>query len=148
MSKLLQWIIGIGVVIVVLAVAFSVVAPFLLPRLGLAPAVTGPYGRVMPRMPFMPGFMFGMGRYGFRSPFMGAFGLLSCLWPLLLIGLIIWAVTALSTRNTPQPMAPQTMAAQSPLPPAPASQAACPECGQPLQPGWRHCPNCGKAIVS
>jgi len=151
MSKLLQWIIGIGVVLVVLAVAFSVVAPFLLPRLGLAPAISGPYGRVMPRMPFMPGFMFGMGRYGFRAPFMGLFGMLSCLWPLLLIGLIIWAVTALSVRNTPQPMAPQapqTMAAQSPLPPAPVSQATCPECGQPLQPGWRHCPNCGKAIVS
>jgi hypothetical protein len=146
MSKLLQWVIGIGVVVMVIAVIFASVAPLVLPRLGLAmaPATTS---RVMPRMPFYPGFMFGLGRPGFRPPFFGLFGLLSCLWPLLLVGLFVWVLVSLTRRQTPLASVPP-MAAQSPLPPAPASLAVCSECGQPLQPGWRHCPSCGKAVES
>ena len=144
MSKLLQWVIGVGVVVMVIAVVFASVAPIVLPRLGLAvaPAATT---RVMPRMPLMPGFMFGLGRPGFRPPFFGLFGLLSCLWPLLLIGLFVWAIVSLTHQRAPLPTVPP-MAAQSPLPPA--SLPVCSECGQPLQPGWRHCPSCGKAIDS
>jgi len=149
MSKSLQWLIGIGVVLVAAALVFSSVASIFLPRAGAfgMPMFGGPFGRTMPRLPFMPGFMFGAGRLGMRLPFMGLFGLATCLWPLLLIGLIMLAISLFSRRPAPLPAAP----AQPVAPAAPAvapSQTVCANCGQPLQAGWRHCPNCGTPVAS
>ena len=142
MSKVLLWIIGIGVVVIAAAFVLVGVAPFVLARLGLMrmpmavrPAVVAPG--------FL-GFLFGAGRLGFRAPMFALYQLTSCLWPLLLIGLIVWAFTALTQRPAPMSSLPPYMPA--PPPPAPASQAVCPNCGQPLQAGWRHCPNCGQAL--
>lgn len=145
MSKALQWVIGIGVVLMVAAFVFSSVAPFFLPRVGLvrAPITAAPNGRFAPTMPFGPGFMFGLGRAGLRPPFFGLFGVLACVWPLLLIGLVVWGISALTQRPAPMRAAPPAI----PMPPAPVSQAACSNCGQPLQADWRHCPNCGQAVA-
>jgi len=147
MSKALQWVVGIGVVLVVAIVAAASLAPIVLPRLGLAAAVPpfrSPMYMYGPRMPFRPGFPFGLGG---RMPFMGLFGLAGCLWPLLLAALIVLAISAFSRRPAPYLMPPP----QAPMPPAPAaapaSQAVCANCGQPLQPGWRHCPNCGTPVA-
>jgi predicted lipid-binding transport protein (Tim44 family) len=88
--------------------------------------------------------MFGLGG---RMPFMGFFGLAGCIWPLLLAALIVLAISVFSRRPAPYLMPPP----QAPMPPAPAeapaSQAVCANCGQPLQPGWRHCPNCGAPVA-
>ena len=126
MSKGLQWVIGMGVVLVVAAVIMAGLAPFVLPRLGLAmaPQFTGPMGMYGQHMPFRPGFMFGMGG---RMPFRGFFGLAGCIWPLLLAALIVLAISALSRR--PAPYAAQPPMAQAPVAPAmpatPASAGAC-----------------------
>jgi zinc-ribbon domain len=155
MSKGLQWVIGIGVVLVVAALVFSSVAPFFLPRAAPsgAPLFSGPFTRVAPRFPFLPGFRFGPGRLGTRMPFLGLFGLAGCIWPLLLAGLIILAISLFSRRPAPLPVAPAPLVAPAFTPAQPAapaaapSQAVCANCGQPLQPGWRHCPNCGTPVA-
>ena len=143
MSKGLQWIIGIGVVLMVAAVIFSSVAPLFLPRLAVAraPLVTGPG-----RLPFLPGFAFGPGRFDGRRPFFGFFGLAACAWPLLLIGLIVIGISLLTRRPAPL-IVPMASAPLPPAPPAPVNPALCSQCGQPLQSGWRHCPNCGKPVT-
>ena len=130
-------------------------APYVLPRLGLVAAhqFAGPmsiYGR---HMPFRPGFMFGMGG---RMPFMGFFRLAGCVWPLLLAGLIVLAISLLSRRPASYPYAAQPLVApampatpptQAPGAQAPISQTVCANCGQPLQASWRHCPNCGTPVA-
>ena len=132
MSKALQWVIGIGVVLIVAAIIFSTVWPFFAPRLGW----TGDFGYGM----MGPGHMFGgrgmMG--GFGMPFLGI-GMF--LWPLLFIGLIVLGVVWL-VRSVARPTVPQAPAA--PQPPAPT--AACAHCGKPLQAGWMACPYCGEKI--
>ena len=132
MSKALQWVIGIGVVLIVAAIIFSTVWPFFAPRLGW----TGNFGYGM----MGPGHMFGgrgmMG--GFGMPF---FGIGMFLWPLLFIGLIVLGVVWL-VRSVARPAVPQAPAA--PQPPAPT--AACAHCGKPLQAGWMACPYCGEKV--
>ena len=153
MSKGLQWVIGIGVALVVVAIVFSSLAPFLLPRAAAAgaPRFTLPNRIFGPRIPLIPGFPFRFGPFGRRMPFFSLFGLAGCIWPLLLAGLIILAISAFSRRPVAPaalpPLAPPP-AAQAAAPPAPVSQAVCSNCGQPLQPGWRHCPNCGTLVGS
>ena len=144
MSKGLQWVIGIGVVLVVAALVFSSVAPLFLPRAGLtgAPQFSAPFSRVAPRFPFLPGFI----RPGLvvrRMPFFGFFGLAGCVWPLLLAGLIVLAISLFSRRPAP----PVLTAAPPASPAAAASPLVCANCGQPLQPGWRHCANCGAPVA-
>ena len=154
MSKGLQWVIGIGVVLVVAAVVFSSVAPFFLPRAAVsgAPLFIAPFTRVGPRFPLFPRF-FGPAPLGGRMPFFGFFGLAGCLWPLLLAGLIILAISLFSRRPAPLPVAPISSGATAVAAPVAAplggapSQAACANCGQPLQAGWRHCPNCGTPVA-
>jgi hypothetical protein len=149
MSKGLQWVIGIGVVLVVGAVVFSSMAPFLLPRAAAgAPRFTVPNRIFGPRLPFVPGFPFRFGLFGRRMPFFSLFGLAGCIGPLLLAGLIVLAISALSRRPVSVPPQAPPPAAQPAAPPAVVSQAVCSNCGQPLQPGWRHCPNCGTAVGS
>jgi hypothetical protein len=152
MSKTLQWVIGIGVLLVVVAVVFSSVASIFLARAGLAGAAPfiGP-GRVFgPRLPFMPGYLFGYGRLGARLPLLGLFGLARCLWPLLLAGLIVWAISQFTRRPAALPPVPAAASPDAPavsaVPAVMANPAACSHCGQPLQAGWRHCPNCGTAV--
>jgi len=154
MSKGLQWVIGIGVVLVVAAVVFSSVAPFFLPRVaaGRAPLFVAPFSRVAPRPPLFWRFI-GPAPLGPRLPFFGFFGLAGCLWPLLLAGLIILAFSLFSHRPAPLPVAPIPPAAPAAtatavaVPSAAPSQGVCANCGQPLQAGWRHCPNCGTPVA-
>jgi hypothetical protein len=141
MSKGLQWLIGIGVVLVVAAMVFSIVAPFVFPRIGLA--MTGAAPRFGGREFgfWEPGHMFGgrgmMG--GLRMPFLG-FGML--IGPLVVIGLIVLLVVLL-TRRSPAPVA--APAAPAAVAPAPAT-SPCAHCGQPLEAGWKACPYCGEKI--
>src|SRR5262245_60696197 len=150
MSKALQWLIGIGVVLIVVAVIAAGVAPYVLRGLAVAPRFVRPMGLFGRHMPFHPGVPFVMGG---RMPFMGFFGLTQCLWPLLLVGLMVLAISLLSRRPTQYAAQPPVGAAmpaapQAPAPAvAPASQAVCSNCGQPLQAGWRHCPNCGTPVA-
>jgi hypothetical protein len=96
----------------------STVMPFIAPRLGWSSG----YGRDM----IGGGHMFGGGMMGgFGMPFFG-FGMF--LWPLLIIGLIVFGVSWLARSNAPQP------------------QAACSHCGKPLQLGWKACPHCGEKL--
>ena len=119
MSKTLQWIIGIAVVLIVASIIFSTVMPFFFPR-------TGGYGMMGPGM---------MGGFGMGMPFFG-FGMITMLlWPALFIGLIIigvvWLVQNIGTHTAPQ---------------SPAATANCAHCGKPLQPGWKACPYCGEKL--
>lgn len=126
MSKALQWIIGIGVVLIVAAIIFSTVWPLFAAGTGWNSGFG--YGMMG------PGHMFGgrgmMG--GFGMPF---FGLGMLLWPLLFVGLIVlgvvWLVRAVATPHTPPPL---------------AATAACAHCGKPLQAGWKACPYCGEKV--
>jgi len=117
MSKTLQWIIGIAVVLIVASVIFSTVMPFFFPR-------TGGYGMMGPGM---------MG--GFGMPFFGLGMITMLLWPVLIIGLIVlgvvWLVRSMGTPAAPQP---------------PAATIYCSHCGKPLQPGWKACPYCGEKV--
>jgi hypothetical protein len=151
MSKALQWIIGIGVVLVVMALVFSFVAPFIFARFGYAAMGANPQfgdGRAFGN--WGPGHMFGgrgmMGGFrGFGLPFMG-FGML--LGPLALIGLVV-LIVALLTRRNPAPVAAAAVA-PAPAPAAPAAPVSattpCAHCGQPLEAGWKACPYCGEKI--
>jgi hypothetical protein len=132
MSKSLQWVIGISVVLIVAAVIFSTVWPLFAARVGwTVPGMMGP-GYMMG-----PGHMTGgggmMGGWG-MMPFFGA-GML--LWPLLIVGLVVFGAVWL-VRNLKTPVAP----------PAPAVSfgQACAHCGQPLQAGWKACPACGEKV--
>ncbi len=126
MSKGLQWIIGISVVLIVIAMIFSTIFPFFAPRLGWA----NNYGYGM----MGPGHMFGGGGMmgGFGMPF---FGLGMLVVPLLFVGLavlgVVWLVKSVATPGAPQP---------------PAATVGCAHCGKPLQPGWKACPYCGEKV--
>lgn len=132
MSRALQWILGLCAVLLVAALVFSVVAPYFLP----ARAVTAYGGMMGPGGWGMmgPGHMFG--GIGLRAPFFGLMGLGMLAVPLLLIGLVVLGLAALLRRDRPV----------TPLPPAPAATVPCAHCGQPLQPGWKACPNCGEKV--
>ncbi len=122
MSKTLQWIIGIAVVLIVASIIFSTVMPFFFPRTG-----PGSYGMMG------PGYGGMMGGYG--MPFFGLGMITMLLWPVLIIGLIVlgvvWLVRSLGTPAAPQP---------------PAAAIYCAHCGKPLQPGWKACPYCGEKV--
>src|SRR5260221_50535 len=105
MSKALQWVIGIGVVLVVAALVFSAVAPLFLHRLAASgvPVFGVPFTRMEPRFPFIPGFG-RPGWFGGRMPFFGFLGLGGCIWPLLLAGLIFLAILLISRRPAAPPI--------------------------------------------
>ncbi len=119
MSKPRQWIIGLGVVVIVAAVGVSALWPLF--AAGAGWTGTGMMG---------PGHMMG----GWGMPF---FGLGMMLWPLLIVGLVVIGTVWL-VRNLRQPV-------PAPAPPASVSQA-CADCGNPLQPGWKACPDCGEKV--
>lgn len=119
MSKTLQWIIGIAVVLIVASIIFSTVMSFFFPR-------TGGYGMMGSYGPGMMG--------GFGMPFFGPGMIAMLLWPVLIIGLIVLGVVWLVRSGTPA----------APQPPATAMN--CAHCGKPLQPGWKACPYCGEKV--
>jgi len=145
MSRVLQWLIGICFVLVTAALVFTLVAPFVIPRVGLAvpgmgPRIGGGFGI------YGPGHMFG-GRMmgGFGLPFLG---LARFIIPLLIVIGVILLIVALFTRRSPAPAAAMPApAASMPAPAAPMpATTPCAHCGQPLEPGWKACPYCGEKI--
>lgn len=117
MSKSLQWIVGISVIVILVATLFSTVMPFFFPRIGGF------------------GMMNAHGMNGFGMPMFG-FGMVAMLvGPLLTLGLIVFGAMWLFR---------QLGAATTPSTPAPTS--VCSHCGKPLQPDWKACPHCGEKI--
>jgi hypothetical protein len=141
MSKLLQWVIGICVVLVTAALIFSAVLPLFAGRIAFA-------GRQAPGGMFdgrMYGHMFGRGMMGgFGFPFFGFGGFL---WPLL-IGLIAVIGIVLLVRDLGRPRASQVQVASQPMAAAvpPVVTTPCSNCGRPLQAGWVACPYCGEKV--
>lgn len=96
---------------------------------------------------------YGMMGFGRRTLFGGLIGSLFCLGFLVLIVLgIIWLVRRL--RKPAEGSAP-VAAVAAPIAPVaePVAQVVpvaavhpCPKCGEPVQEGWKHCPNCGKRL--
>ncbi len=139
MSKFFQWIIGISVVVLVLAIAANLLAPLFVPS--LRGTATMPHASMMESggHMMMDGGRGGMtpalapgasvGR-GFGLPFFN-FGRL--LFPVLFIGAIVWGVTWL-------------VRAVRPAPQAPIATTPCAHCSQPLQAGWKACPYCGEKV--
>jgi len=159
MKKVWKWIIGI--VIVLLVVAVLVGGAFLMrsrfnevravqlsrpaqqaPGFGKTPF--GDEGQGRPGWPGMMPYggrgyhMRGPGMMGFGGgmPFAGVFGGLICLGFLTLVVLgIIWLVRG---RRSPMPVEAAVVT------PAAVAVHPCKKCGQPVQEGWNHCPNCGR----
>ena len=128
MSKTLQWVIGISIILIAITVIASSILPFLLPQ-----AAWGGWQGMMG-----PGHMFGGGGMtgGFGMPFFGLGMITMLLWPVLIIGLIVlgvvWLVRSIGTPAAPQP---------------PAAAIYCSNCSKPLQPGWKACPYCGEKVM-
>ncbi len=145
MSRVLQWLIGICFVLVTAAIIFSLAAPFVISRMGLAMPGVGP--RIGGGFGFYgPGHMFG-GRMmgGFGLPFLG---LGMFIVPVLIVIGVIALIVALFTRRSPAPAAAMPAPSASmpaPVAPAPAT-TPCAHCGQPLEAGWKACPYCGEKI--
>lgn len=117
MNKTLQWTIGISVILIVLAMVFSTVAPYIFSNVG------GDYGYGMMGG---RGMMGGYGGFGFMP-----FGGFMFLGPLLFVGLIVLGVVWLVRALTPV---------------QPVAAATCTHCGKTLQPNWKACPYCGEKV--
>ncbi|MBI4771058.1 MAG: hypothetical protein HY784_11785, partial [Chloroflexi bacterium] len=87
MSKALQWIIGICAVLLVLAIVFSIVAPFFIPGQAYTGVNRYGYGMMGPGHMYGGGHMMGFG--GFGGPLLGI-GML--FFPLLLLGLTVLGI--------------------------------------------------------
>lgn len=118
MNKGLQWTIGISVILIVLAMVFSTIAPYIFPNLA---GGYGGYGMMGGR-----GMMGGYGGFGFMP-----FGGFMFLGPILFIGLIVLGVVWLVRALTPT---------------QPVATTACTHCGKTLQPSWKACPYCGEKV--
>ena len=118
MNKTLQWTIGISVVLIVIAMVFSSIAPYMFPN-----TTYGMMGNGM--MGGSGGGMMG-GGFGFMP-----FGGFMFLGPILFIGVIVLGVMWLVRALTPtQPVALTT----------------CTHCGKTIQPNWKACPYCGEKV--
>ena len=120
MSKTLQWVLGAGALVLVFAMAASMILPFFFPT-----AAVG-YGRMD------PGMMRGWGG-------MGGAGLGMFTWPLLLILLVIAGAFWF---GRPQPPSTATAAGEA----RPSLARSCPTCGRSLQADWKACPHCGERL--
>lgn len=95
--------------------------------------------------------------------FMGGWAVMfgRLLFPLLIIGLLVWAGYALgrgSSRRQAAQYAPAVPSQAAPVMPAAAAEpqeaeptpasaaAACPHCGRETQAGWVACPYCGEKL--
>jgi hypothetical protein len=168
MRKVWKWIIGIAIVLV--AVAALVCGALILrshfnearvvqlerpaqqaPRTGKTPfgdngeGQRGWPGQGPGMMPFGGNgrHMRGPGMMGFGGmmPFVGAFVCLVSLGFLVLVILgVIWLV-----RRQHKPMTVDAAAAPvAPVEVLAGTAHPCKKCGQPVQEGWNHCPNCGR----
>ena len=120
MNKGLQWTIGVSAILIVLAIIFSIVAPYIFPNSYSSYGMMG------------PGMMSGWGRGGMMGGFgFMPFGGFMFLGPLLFIGLIVLGVVWLVRTLTPtQPVVATT----------------CSHCGKTIQPNWKACPYCGEKV--
>jgi hypothetical protein len=165
MKKGWKWVIGIVIVLVV--VTALVVGAFLLRShfanvVNIAklnrPGVKVPGYVPRQRFPGVDGWgvygmhMRGPGILGFGrwNPLGGIIVGVFCLGFLALVVLgIIWLVRRLrnpaAVSAAVSPAAPVTPIAEPVTPVVPvAAVHPCPKCGEPVQEGWKHCPNCGK----
>jgi len=119
MNKGLQWTIGISVILIVLAMVFSTIAPYIFPNAlgGYGYGMMGGNGH---------GMMGGYGGFGFMP-----FGGFMFLGPILFLGLIVLGVVWLVRALTPAQTAATTL---------------CTHCGKMLQPNWKACPYCGEKV--
>jgi hypothetical protein len=166
MKKVWKWVIGIVVVLVV--VAALVGGAFLLrnhfanvvsiARFNQHAVPVPGYGNGQ-RFPGMRQFgTGGWGGYGMRGPgmmdfgrrglFGGLIGGLLCLGFLALVVLgIIWLVRYLRKQSAGSaviaPVTAPVAAVAEPVVPV-VEAHPCPKCGESVQEGWKHCPNCGK----
>jgi hypothetical protein len=84
---------------------------------------------------------------GRRGMFGGLIGGLFCLGILALLVLgIIWLVRYLRKPKTGSSVVAPVAAIAEPVAVVVPEAAVhpCPKCGEPVQEGWKHCPNCGK----
>ena len=172
MKKVWKWVIGIVVVLVVVAalvggafllrnrfanvVAFNVTRPGLqVPGNGRVPG-NGDGQRLPGPFPGMRPFgndgygmhMRGFGMMGFGR-MMPLAGIIGCLFSLGFLALVVLGVIWLvRTLNRPK-MVTAIAGPAAPVEPSAAVAPAvafhsCPKCGEPVEEGWKHCPNCGK----
>lgn len=118
MNKALQWIIGIGVVLIVASVIFSTLVPFFAPNTGW-----DGYGMMGSRHMWGGGMMGGF----------GLMGLSMLVWPLLFVGAIVFGIVWLVRATTQTGVAP-------------LATVTCTHCGKPIQAGWKACPHCGEKV--
>jgi hypothetical protein len=168
MRKVWKWVIGIVVALVVIAAIVG--GAFLLhARLGNMAYIARsnrpqvqvpgnrqiPYGNRGEGQPFLPnqrpGMMpFGRGGWGMRGPGMMGFGwrfplagLIGCLLGLGILALVVLGIIWLVRRQRKSAMAAAPIEPVVESAPVPATHP-CSRCGEPVQEGWKHCPNCGK----
>jgi hypothetical protein len=165
MKSVWKWIIGIVIALVVVA-ALVVSGFFVWARFGYMTGIA----RVVRPGTQMPGYgqipfnsnnwgehgviMRGPGMMGFgrTSIFGGLFGgLIAIGFLALLVMAIIWFARSLRTQSrvgaTVMPSAPVTQSATGvEQPSSSVTTQACPKCGEQVQEGWKHCPNCGKKL--
>jgi hypothetical protein len=169
MKKVWKWVIGIVVVLVVAAALVG--GAFLLrnhfanvvsitrvnrpgeqvPGNGNGKRVPGPFPGMRPFGNNGWGghgmYMWGPGMMGFgrRSIFGGLIGGIFSLGVLALIVLgIVWLVSSLRKPKTITAPVAAPVEQVAPVVQASAATHPCPRCSEPVQEGWKHCPNCGK----
>jgi hypothetical protein len=131
MGKTLQWVIGLGLVLIVAAVVVAAVWMLGAHWLGWSSG----YSLMSAGQSHMP-MMGQTGTYGmmggFGMPFMGL-GML--LGPLVLVGPsvlgVVWLMRKVKAASSPHP---------------PLVPATCAHCGKPVEAGWIVCPRCGEKI--
>jgi hypothetical protein len=171
MKKVWKWVIGIAVALVV--VAALVGGAFLLRNhfanvvginRSIRPGVQLPGNGQVPgygweqrgRPERFPGMMpfdnNGWGGYGMhmRGPGMMGFGrrmpfagLVACLFSLGFLALVVLGIIWLVRRQSRPAVAAAPVAPVESVAPV-AAVHPCSKCGEPVQEGWKHCPNCGK----
>jgi len=101
-------------------------------------------GRSMPWRSMHPDTRLGFGNMWVFSPLRLIFGGLVNLGLIALVVLgVVYLVRGLGRPAGPVAPAP---AAQPAPAAAPAAGLVCPDCAQPLQADWKHCPNCGRNL--
>jgi uncharacterized membrane protein YqjE len=70
-------------------------------------------------------------------------GLLECMFSLGLLELVVLGIIWLVRRQSRPAVAAAPVALVESVAPV-AAVHPCSKCGEPVQEGWKHCPNCGK----
>ena len=127
------WILGIGLLVLVLAIPLISMASRLL---GYRSYYWG------------SGMMGGVGMMGHSFNFLNPMGWLGMFWMWLVpLGLALLVIVGLAALLPQRPAAVQTVETAAISAPAPAaSQRACQNCGKAAQPDWNTCPYCGQPL--